>query len=93
MKKIQAVTQLYERQDLAHLHSLSNIGPQELRGVVQWSDLVRGSRNTIHFGVQPATPDTYEKVSVLLLSATSNLRILYSVKAAADSSSNTTAQP
>jgi hypothetical protein len=49
-----------------------------------WSDAVRDSRNTIHFGVAPTTPNTYEKVAALLLGAVPNVRVLYQVKNAAD---------
>lgn len=85
MKKIKAVTQLYERHDLfAAVYNSSGIKPPELQGVSLWSDLVRDSRNTIHFGVTPATPNTYEKVACLLLAAVPNLKVLYALKSAAD---------
>ncbi len=85
MKKIQAVIQLYERHDLfSVVYSVSDIKPPELRGVQVWSDQVRDSRNTIHFGVAPATPNTYEKVAALLLGVALNLKVSYLVKAAAD---------
>ena len=85
MKKIQAVIQLYERHDLfSVVYSVSDIKPPELRGVQVWSDQVRDSRDTIHFGVAPATPNTYEKVAALLLGVALNLKVSYLVKAAAD---------
>ena len=86
LKKVNAVLQMYDRQD--HFPSVvtkCNVRAAELRQAEQWSDTVRDSRNTIHFGVTPATPNTYEKVSVLLLASVPNLRTLYAVKNAADS--------
>jgi hypothetical protein len=86
LKKVGAVLQMYERQE--HFKSVvakCSVRPTELRQAEQWSDTVRDSRNTIHFGVAPALPNTYEKVAVLLLAAAPNLRTLYAVKEAADS--------
>lgn len=86
LRKVAAVVQMYERKDcFPSVQSKCNVRLDELRQVSQWSDTVRDSRNTIHFGVAPATPNTYEKVSVLLLAAVPNLRTLYAVKDAADS--------
>jgi hypothetical protein len=87
MRKIQAVIQLYERDAIySSVYVSSGIKPPELRGVMDWSDLVRDSRNTIHFGVKPATPDTQEKVAVFLLGVAPRLKVIYSLKAAVDSS-------
>lgn len=86
LKKVNAVLQMYDRQD--HFRSVMDkcrVKPAELRQVEQWSDTVRDSRNTIHFGVAPAIPNTFEKVTVLLLASVPNLRTLYSVKVAAES--------
>ena len=85
MKKIGAVIQLYGRQDLfAGIAISTGINPAELQKLTLWSDLVRDSRNTIHFGVQASTPNTRDKVAELLLAAPQRLRILYSLKNAAD---------
>lgn len=84
-KKIDEIVKLYERQDIfLPLTEKSNIRLQELRISATWSDTVRDSRNTIHFGVEPSTSNTYEKVAALLLGAVPNFRILYSLKSAAD---------
>jgi hypothetical protein len=85
MKKIQAVLTLYDRSDIFNtLAASSGIRRQELAFASDWSDLVRDSRNTIHFGVSPATPNTYEKVAALLLGVAPHMRVLYTVKTAAD---------
>jgi len=84
-RKIEAVLTVFDRQDIfSPLTVLSGIKPRELRTVAVWSDAVRDSRNTIHFGVSPATPNTYEKVAALLIGTAPNVRILYRIKEAAD---------
>lgn len=87
-KKIDAVLAIFERQDIFRpVSEKSGVRPQELKSVSIWSDAVRDSRNTIHFGVTPATPNTYEKVATLLVGAVPHARVLYQVKDAADSHS------
>jgi hypothetical protein len=84
-KKIEAVLAIFDHQDLfSEISKSSGVRLQELRSVAVWSDAVRDSRNTIHFGVTPATPNTYEKLAALLLGAVANVRVLYRVKDAAD---------
>lgn len=86
-RKIEAVLTVFDRQDIfGSVSVLSGIRPRELRAVAVWSDSVRDSRNTIHFGVSPATPNTYEKVAALLIATAPNVRILYRQKEAADAS-------
>lgn len=83
-KKIEAVLTIFDHQDLfGAVTKASGVRLQELRAVAVWSDSVRDARNTIHFGVTPTTPNTYEKLAALLLGAVSNVRILYRVKDAA----------
>lgn len=84
-RKMEAVINIYENQEtFAVVSKSAGIRVQELRSVIVWSDAVRDSRNTIHFGVEPATPNTYEKLAALLIGAGPNVRILYSIKASAD---------
>jgi hypothetical protein len=84
-RKIQAVLAIYDPQDVFRsVEQASGIKLQELRSVAVWSDAVRDSRNTIHFGVAAATPNTYEKIAALLIGAVSNVRVLYRLKEAAD---------
>jgi hypothetical protein len=86
-KKVEAVMHLFGRQDLfAHISNSSGVRPQDLRLVQVWSDSVRDSRNTIHFGVSPSMPNTYEKVAAHLIGAASYMKTLYAVKAAAEAS-------
>ena len=82
-KKIDLVVTLYERQDLyTAVAERSKVSVQELRVAAVWSDTVRDSRNTIHFGVGPSLPNTYEKLAALILGAAPQLRLLYRVLAA-----------
>jgi hypothetical protein len=81
------VVKLYERQDIfGGIASRAEIRPQGLRNAVVWADAVRDSRNTVHYGVQPAMRNSYEKVGALLIGAVAHLRILYLVIQAAEES-------
>ena len=83
-KKMDAVVQLFEKQDIFEpLARSSGVSLDELRSVWEWSDPVRDSRNTIHFGVDPVTPNTHEKIAVLLLAAIPNMLTLYRLREAA----------
>lgn len=88
MKKVAAVIQIYEHQEIFEpVLKVSEVKLAELRAIFNWTDTVRDSRNTIHFGVEAAVPNTYEKLGVLLLGAVPNVRTLYRIKAAADAAS------
>jgi hypothetical protein len=85
LRKVEAVLAVYDHQELfGPITKASGVRLQELRTVAVWSDAVRDSRNTIHFGVTPTTPNTYEKVAALLIGAVPHIRVLYRVKEAAD---------
>ena len=49
-----------------------------------WGDAVRESRNSIHYGVNPAMSNTYEKVAALLIGAVPHLKLVYRLRAAAE---------
>jgi hypothetical protein len=83
-QKIEAVTRIFARQDfLGWISETTGIRPKELGPVVQWSNVVRDARNTVHFGVAASTSNDYEKVAVLFLSAVSNLKVIYTLIACA----------
>jgi hypothetical protein len=85
LRKVEAVLTIYDHQELfGPLAKLCGVRLQELRTVVVWSDAVRDSRNTIHFGVSPATPNTYEKLAALLIGAVPHVRTIYRIKEVAD---------
>ena len=88
-RKIQAVITLYEHQEVfSGVVKASGVRLQELKSVAVWSDAVRDSRNTIHFGVEPAVPNTYEKLAALLIAAVPNVGTLYKIKEWAEKMAN-----
>lgn len=83
MKKIDAVINLYGHKEVFKKTIIeSGVKPDALRSVVIWADVVRDSRNAVHYGADPAMGNTYEKVAALLMGAVPNLRMLYRIKAA-----------
>jgi hypothetical protein len=77
-KKIEDVVSLYERQDIfGQVTDQSGVSLNELRMAAAWSNIVRESRNSIHFGVESSTPNTYEKIAALLLGAVPHIQIIY----------------
>lgn len=84
-KKIMEILKLYERKDiLGHIHEKSGVSIQDLRNAVIWSDQVRESRNSIHYGVKPSMPNSYEKVAAILIGAVPHIRLLYRVNETID---------
>ena len=83
-KKIIETVEFYKRKDIFEsLHKTSEIKPQVLSNVVVWADAVRESRNSVHYGVKPSLPNSYEKIAALLIGAVPHLRVLYKIRAAA----------
>lgn len=81
MKKIDTILAMYSDPALfSSVHTVAAVKPFELASIGTWTDTVRESRNTIHFKSTPSTPNTYEKVAVLLLSAATHIKTLYQVK-------------
>jgi len=83
--KIEKVIKLYDRQDLfAELSKASGIKPRNLIEIRMWTDIVRDSRNAIHFGAAPQVNNDFDKTSTILLSAVSHLKNIYHLKKCAD---------
>ncbi len=83
-KKIQKTAQLYNREDIFDdLHRMSGVKPQDLNNSMVWADAVRESRNSVHYGVESSTPNTYEKIAALLIGAVPHFRLLYRIRDAA----------
>jgi hypothetical protein len=83
--KMDTVVQIYDKQDIfAEVLKASGYNQRYLKEVVNWSRVVQDSRNAVHYGADPATQNNYEKVAALLLGAVPNLRILYSIRRAAE---------
>lgn len=83
MQKIKAVKEVLMRPEYQSLRGSIGFNAGVFEQAIQWSDLVRGSRNSIHFGATPTVPNTYESVAVLLLAAHQHLGLLYRIRAAA----------
>jgi hypothetical protein len=85
LQKMEEVAQLYEKQDVFDgVSRRSGYSHRHLKGVLNWSNVVRDSRNAVHYGADPATQNTYEKVAALLLGAVPNIKIIYSIRQAAE---------
>jgi len=86
-KKIKDVIELYEHKEVfGVIQKRSKVKIQDLKNVVIWADSVRESRNSIHYGVESAMPNTYEKVAALLIAAVSHFRVIYRVFAETEQS-------
>lgn len=87
-KKVSLVVQHYgDKTACAGLWQKSGVAPKALLPIVVWSDVVGDSRNSVHYGVDPTTPNTREKLAALLLGAVPFFRMMYSVVESVDPSS------
>lgn len=78
-KKINLVLKAYEQKRIfQNVYKATGYRPIELKSCVVWSDAVRESRNSIHYGAKPAMSNTYEKVAALLIGTVPNLKMMYS---------------
>jgi hypothetical protein len=79
-KKMYLVLKTYEQKGIfQNIYKSTGYRPAELKSCIVWSDAVRESRNSIHYGAKPAMSNTYEKVAALLIGAVPNLKIIYSI--------------
>lgn len=79
------IVDLYHKQDIfGEVAKRSGISHRYLGQVLNWSNIVRDSRNAVHYGADPATQNTYEKVAALLIGAVPNIRTLYTIREAAE---------
>jgi hypothetical protein len=85
LQKLEAIAKLYERKDIfSEVMKQSGYNHRHLAQVLNWSNVIRDARNAIHYGAGAASENTYEKVAALLLGVPLNLRILYSIRRAAE---------
>ena len=83
--KIRQVSDLYKNKDLCnHIIKEAEILPSAIDSIIVWSDVLREARNAIHFGAKPTIPNSYEKVSVLLIDGAKNFSVMYKIKRIAD---------
>ena len=79
-RKIKTTLDLYSHQDVfKDIVKESGVKLQDLRNCVVWADCVRDSRNSIHYGAEPAMSNSYEKVATLLIGAVPHIRLLTSL--------------
>ncbi|NJD26918.1 MAG: hypothetical protein FIA92_01310 [Chloroflexi bacterium] len=75
---LKRATELYARQDLfSAIAKASGASLEEVRSAREWAEVVRDSRNVLHFTVATPVPNTYEKAAALYLGAVPNLRLLF----------------
>jgi hypothetical protein len=87
--KIDEVVKLYSGQKALFrgITEDSEIKLYELESARTWTDLVRESRNSIHYGTEASMSNSYEKVAVLLIAAVTHLKTLYRLIQAANKAS------
>ena len=84
--KIDEIVKLYRRADVfEEVISKSGYKARALEEIVIWSNVVRDSRNAIHYGTEATVENTYEKAATLLLGCKQYLGIIFGIKDAADS--------
>ena len=87
---VDRATELYGRQDLyGEIARISGSSLAEIRAVREWTEVVRDSRNVLHFTVATPVPNTYEKAAALFLGAVPNFRVLMAATRAASGASST----
>ncbi len=83
--KIKQVLDIYKNRDLCgEIIKATEIPSNSMESIVVWSNVLREARNTIHFGVTPTIPNSYEKVSVLLIDGAKNFSQMYRIKDVSD---------
>lgn len=83
--KVKQILDLYKNKDLCgDIIKATDILPSSIERIVVWSNVLREARNAIHFGSSPTIPNSYEKVSVLLIDGATNFSSLYRIKYVSD---------
>jgi len=72
-----------DRSETGDILKQANVTLAELRSAALWWDTVREARNVLHWGVEPAFANSFDKVSALMLSAASHLITLWKIRTAA----------
>ncbi len=84
LQKMEVVMDLYRKQEIySNIAKECGYNHRTLATVLNWSNVIRDSRNALHYGADPALRNTYEKVAALLLGANQNLQILYAIRRSA----------
>jgi hypothetical protein len=78
--KIQETAQLYNHSDIfGDLYNASGVKREALNNSMVWVDVVRESRNSVHYRAESSMPNTYEKIAALLIGAVRHFRLLYKI--------------
>lgn len=82
-QKVQAVTNLYMRNDLfQEVRRRSEVSVSQLQEVALWTSVVRDSRNVLHWGRPAAIHNDYAKTASLLMAAAQAMKTLESIRLA-----------
>lgn len=81
--RIDAVCKLYERDLYEELWNATEIKPRGLQEIAAWADVVRDSRNVLHWNATAKPNNSYSKVTTLLMAALSQLEKLHRIRDAA----------
>lgn len=85
-RKIDKIQHAYNESNIfGQIHIASGVRPSDLRACTIWADVIRESRNSVHYGFEPSMPNSYEKVSALLIGAAPHIRLLYKIIKVIDS--------
>ncbi|GED34533.1 hypothetical protein P9G84_31385 [Brevibacillus centrosporus] len=86
-QKISKVVEMFlthHKDEFKYIKNECSVGHDALRGIEQWSDVIRNSRNSIHYLAKPVIENTYTKTSVLLMQAAQYFQLMYKMKEIAD---------
>jgi hypothetical protein len=84
-KKLRDLMKHYESKqaEYAVVAKSAGLSLDDVRLACLWSDMVRDSRNVVHYGTQPNLPNNYQNLATLLLTGSTHLRNLYALHASA----------
>lgn len=84
--KVLKVIEMYSthKQEFLEIRKQSNASVDALKMIQTFSDLIRNSRNAIHFGATPISENSYAKVSTVLLTAAQYFELMYRCKSISD---------
>ncbi len=83
--KVNEIVKLAEKKDVyKEIYDESCLSLMDIREAQIYTQIFLESRNIIHYGAKISLPNTYEKVSMLLIGATRYFPILYRIKKTID---------
>jgi len=84
-RKLKLIVNMVEtgQTEFSQLIKYAEVSLDEFRLANQWSDLLRDTRNVVHYGNEPHLAHNHENVATLLLSGSKHLKALLALQAAA----------